>query len=344
MAWATPQFSEDEIREASRVLIDPEATPGQRSKALVVANNWRLAHGYPLNTFQVNLRHRARKIALDPLIAQRLKRLPSIEKKMRKMPHLHLLRMQDLGGCRAVVSKVEQVDALTELHKHARVKHELQRIDDYIREPRASGYRGIHLRYRHFSDKRPEFNGLRIEVQLRTRVQHAWATAVETVGLFTNQELKSNRGDKAWLRFFAVMSSAIAEFEGTPIVPGMPTSPTQARSELKAFANARNVIGRLEFYRLALHEVEQQGDFRTSRLFLLVLNTSTPSLTIQGFTGRQRNEAAAEYAKVEQETADKPEIDAVLVSVESMAALRTAYPNYFADTTIFVNLLESIIE
>ena len=35
--------------------------------------------------------------------------------------------------------------------------------------------------------------------------------------------------------------------------------------------------------------------------------------------------------------------DAVLVSVESLATLRRAYPNYFLDTHLFIQAVEQII-
>ena len=43
-----------------------------------------------------------------------------------------------------------------------------------------SGYRGVHLIYRYNSDRKTEYNTLLIEMQLRSQLQHAWATAVET--------------------------------------------------------------------------------------------------------------------------------------------------------------------
>jgi len=46
--------------------------------------------------------------------------------------------------------------------------------------------------------------------KLLCNLQHAWATAVEAVGIFTKQALKSNIGDGEWLRLFALMSSEIA--------------------------------------------------------------------------------------------------------------------------------------
>jgi hypothetical protein len=38
------------------------------------------------------------------------------------------------------------------------------------------------------------YNDLKIEMQLRSQYQHAWATAVETVGTFIGQALKSSIG------------------------------------------------------------------------------------------------------------------------------------------------------
>ncbi len=69
----------------------------------------------------------------------------------------------------------------------------LAQKDDYIEHPKESGYHGIHLIYQYRSDKRTDNNSLKIEVQLRSQLQHAWATAVETVGTFVQQALKSMR-------------------------------------------------------------------------------------------------------------------------------------------------------
>lgn len=80
----------------------------------------------------------------------------------------------------------------------AEVKHELEAVDDYIADPRSSGYRGTHLIYRYFSDRVETYNGLRVEVQLRSHLQHAWATAVETVGTFLKQALKASQGHEQW--------------------------------------------------------------------------------------------------------------------------------------------------
>jgi hypothetical protein len=40
------------------------------------------------------------------------------------------------------------------------------------------------------------------EIQLRSRLQHAWATTVETVDTFTRQAIKTGGGKAEWRRFF----------------------------------------------------------------------------------------------------------------------------------------------
>lgn len=43
-------------------------------------------------------------------------------------------------------------------------------------------------------------------MQIRTAIQHSWATAVEMVGLFRKESLKSGLVDIKWLRFFELVS------------------------------------------------------------------------------------------------------------------------------------------
>jgi hypothetical protein len=144
---------------------------------------------------------------------------------------MKLSRIQDIGGCRVVVSSVLEVDELVEYYKRtSRIKHELVREDAYILEPPPSGYRGVHLVYKYISDRRTTWNGLRIEIQLRSGLQHAWATAVETVGTFTQQALKSSQGGADWLRFFALIVPRSRFARARPSSRGL--RPTQVRSRI----------------------------------------------------------------------------------------------------------------
>ena len=117
MATVKPEYTREEINKAARVYADPSIAPEDREMALVPINNWRSSHSYPLNALQITLRQRAAKIDSDPTVAQRIKRLPSIRHKLERFPSMKLSQMQDIGGCRAVLSSVAQVDELVTWYK-----------------------------------------------------------------------------------------------------------------------------------------------------------------------------------------------------------------------------------
>lgn len=349
MVWAVPESTIQQINAAGKILAAPsdhDVRFDDWLDAYDVLNNWRAAHSYPLNTFQNNLRHSARRIDPEALIAQRIKRLASIKNKLRNHPKMKLSQMQDIAGCRSVLVDVEQVRQLSaHYEKKSRMKHQLAAKDNYIDEQKGSGYRGVHLIYRYFSnkDKTRIYNNMKIEMQLRSQFQHAWATGVETVGTFVGQALKSSVGDAEWRRFFALMGSAIAMREKSPIVPNTPALASELPAELRHLACLLNVQARLEAYGHALqsvrHIASRPAQKRHPQLlyYLLYLNITDKKLMITGYSS---NHAAEEdYVRVEKQARNSPHLDAVLVSVDSLSSLQRAYPNYFADTRVFVELL-----
>jgi hypothetical protein len=341
MAWTEPQYSRSEVKRAGATLVDSSASSDERELALAVINNWRSSHGFPLNTVQMGLRGKARAHDPDALVAQRIKRLPSIQQKLQRFPGMDLSRMQDLGGCRAVVATVDEIRGIEGEYRRSRAKHKLVRSDDYIwGNPKSSGYRGLHLVFSYVSDFTEKYNGLRIEVQIRSRLQHAWATAVETVGLFTQQALKASRGTEDWLRFFALMSSELARQEGTPIIPGTPDDRAETLRELRRKVVSLDVVKRLELFGATLNFVEERAGAR-DRFFLLELHVQAGILEVRNYSNAVV--ANDSYSALERAAADDPSRDVVLVAVESISMLRRAYPNYFLDTTVFLDAVRKAV-
>lgn len=178
-----------------------------------IMGNWRSSHSYPLHALKMTLRRRARRLESGALVAQRLKRLPSIVNKLERSQGMKLSRMHDIGGCRAVLTNIQQVRKLVDSYQISRGKNPKTRAEfvkpyDYIAEPKVDGYRSIHLVYKYRSDSELHkcWNGLRIEIQIRSRLQHAWATAVETVDAFSGTSLKTTGGSGSektdWGRFY----------------------------------------------------------------------------------------------------------------------------------------------
>lgn len=340
MAWAEPRFTRKEVDRAAALLASRKPhDEGEFDDALIAVGNWRAAHAFPLNTFQMGLRRTAQNVQPGALIAQRLKRLPTMLDKLRRMPRTTLTRFQDIGGCRAVVTSLGQVLRVRAAYRRSRMKHKLVRERDYISAPRTSGYRCIHLVYRYVGRDGSAYDGLQVEIQLRTRLQHAWATAVETVGTLLDQSLKSSEGSTDWLRFFALVGSAFAFVERTPCVPNTPPDPAALAREISHLYSKLKVRATLDAYRHALQATEQRAAGE-SALFLLALNPMKKRLNVKAFKSTAITLATDAYAEAEKQLSSIPGAQVVLVGSHSLATLRKAYPNYFLDTELFLLQLD----
>ncbi len=324
------------------------------SEDLEVLGEWRSLHSYPLKKFRDRLDRLSSNYTDDPIVAQRLKRVPSILKKLNRVypgatkPTMKLSQMQDIAGCRTVLDTNEKVYALYNSHYKTNkdnVKHEKVNEKDYILTPKADGYRSIHLVYRYTStgDSRKKYDGLLIEIQLRSRLQHIWATAVETVDIFTGQALKSNQGDKKWGEFFRLVSSAFALKEGTPIVKDTPSDKQELYAQIKALAEALNVVTRMTKWTESARSISDSIRRKDLYYYLLELDTIQEKLTTTAFTERSKEEAFKAYIQAEKKIFNRDEYDVVLVATDSFKELKQAYPNYFIDTKSFLNELKKII-
>lgn len=345
MSWPTPKFSRSQVNRAGQLLISPLTTTDALSDwlwAYDVLSNWRACHGYPINTFQSTLRQKLRRIDSNALVAQRLKRLPSISNKLERYPSMSLARMQDIGGLRAVVGTMKQLKALHLDYKNSQFTHALISEYDYIQNPKESGYRGIHLIYKYKNRLNPTYDGLQIELQLRTKLQHAWATAVETVGTFLQHSLKSSQGPEEWLKFFSLTGSAFAYLEESPLVPGYLGLNRETTFKRTTAAAKRLAIKNiLEGYSSALQAIPS-GTIRGAYYLIELVLKNEQKVLITPFSKDQLEKANTAYADAEKRIAQNDGSQVVLVSAGSVDSLRRAYPNYFLDTHDFLRQLARI--
>lgn len=177
--------SKKAVRRAGEALRTPSVSNADFEAALQVLSDWRSLYYRPINTIQVLLRKKIKALCIKgSIVAQRLKRTPSIIAKLKRFPDMQLDRMQDIGGIRAVVNSVDEVRRVHESLIKGRHQHcPVLPPKDYISNPKDDGYRGIHQVFKYDTPQHKELKGMQVEVQIRTKLQHYWATAVETLGL-----------------------------------------------------------------------------------------------------------------------------------------------------------------
>lgn len=346
---SVPNESKTQIRDAGEILRNSNPNLSEFENARTLADKWRACHAYPLNTFNVTLRGHIKKFSGETIVAQRLKRMSTIIDKLKRYPNMQLTTMQDIGGIRAVLENTKDVYELYRTYKsNKKSKHILHNEKDYIVLPRdEDGYRSIHLIYKYNNSFAPNYDGLQIELQIRTKLQHIWATAVETMGTFLGQALKSRQGSKDWLDFFAVTSSAFAHIEGTKLVPRYSHLSKLDTFKLVAeYEKKLGAIDKMAGFVKAVDVISSQKKFKSKpgwHYQLIVLDSLNHKVMITPYTRAKFEEAVTEYAKIE-ERAEKEKLEPVLVAAGQLKDLQKAYPNFFLDIEGFANKVIEIIE
>ncbi|GHV08363.1 (p)ppGpp synthetase [Campylobacterota bacterium] len=341
-------FSRKAINRSGEILVSNNVNSQEYESALQMLNDWRALHLVPLNTFQATLRSYVKSVAgRNSIVAQRLKRVPTILDKMQnRQQQMQLGRMQDVGGLRAIVASNELVRKIERKYDRSRTKHHLERKSDYIAVPKASGYRGIHIVYKYSSPEKPDYDGLFIEIQLRTKLQHLWATAVETVDFFFLESLKYSQGADDWQKFFKLVSAIFALMENEqPHTDFQAMTKEQLIAQLLEFDRDKHLVSRLETIKVASFA---KKDSQLSKAAYWVIETTLnghSSIKVHPFLESQKDSADLTYRQLEQSSDRKiGKKQVVLISVDSVSKIEKAYPNFFGDIEEFLKTIQRIAQ
>ncbi|WP_395741715.1 RelA/SpoT domain-containing protein [Prosthecobacter sp.] len=355
-------YSGKDIARAGAVLAKPdiaETDPSAFENAMATLSYWRACHEEPLNLAVELLSQCSQRHDKRAVIAKRLKRTPSIINKLCRFEGMSLKNMQDIGGCRAIVSSEKRVrKVVRELTKHKEF-----RIKDYISKPKADGYRSIHL-IGSFSKNKGAPRS--IELQVRTAAQHSWATAVEIIDLFTGQAIKASRGTKEWSTFFRCAGEQIALIEDIHLfnqlsnevlveeiihkfndksVPDRHKAVTTNAATL--YSLGKN-LGILEHFNARAFSLKLADDHftkvATKGYFLLEINLEKHEIQSRHFPEDKFQAGVEAYLAAEKQAAIVKELVVALVSTDALGGITEAYPNYFADSSLFTKYIAASIE
>ena len=292
-------------------------------------------------------------------MAKRLKRTPSIVNKLTRLKgKLQLTTMNDIAGCRVILSNKKKV---YKLNKLLLTKTVFELRKDYIKIPRESGYRSLHLIGK-FSNENQDKHY--VELQIRTLVQHYWATAVEIIDLFTNQSIKSNMGDRQWESWFKYLSELFEIFEDNPYLHS-----SSAKSNAVYYKDAylKNKNNKLAFMLFKVYSLTKDLDIiKKFQLFtksIDIANEQLKNISQKGFVliviDKVENNrfsinseffletefaiANEKYLEAEKNTLNDTHYVTAFVATNALGGIKEAYPNYFADSTKFLEYLGILI-
>ena len=350
--YPAPPASKREVNRAGKLIADGFGN----DRELDIVDQWRAAHGYVINTFQIFFKRRIEKLNIPVEFAQRLKRRSTVIDKIgRRHPDGRPLMsdvtsMQDFAGCRLIFDTVDDLrnfrsyvhSAASVEHVIHKLRHELSKYD-YIEHPKSSGYRGVHDVYAHYprahrrgSKESLPWHGLLVEVQYRTRVQHAWATALEISDIIDGQKTKFDLDDTDRVRFFALASEILArEHEGI----AHSLSEKNIQELCLEFLALEQKLGILQ----RLHALKASGGFDKIKRHnvLNVIRDTDGSLILEILTFSSPSDAIEKASLLE---SDPNSLNAVYVRADKPSQVRSAYRNYFNDPVDFVRLVREALD
>ncbi|MDM5114273.1 RelA/SpoT domain-containing protein [Aeromonas salmonicida] len=245
---------------------------------------------------------------------------------------MQLARMDDVAGCRLIFRSIDELQQFRDKFHKARFKHKLRNDADkydYIKQPKATGYRGIHDIYEYDvnSASGKSLTGLYIEIQYRTLVQHAWATAVEVIGFITQSQPKFQRGDKRYERAMALASELLARAHEKQTGPIPTATDQEVLNEFLLLDNELHLMQTLRGLNITKSDVT---DKRNS----ILIFSMEGDLEVRNF--RDSTDALRALFELEKEMPDR---DIVLVRADTSEEVRLAFRNYFTDASDFVRLV-----
>lgn len=351
-------------------------------KQILILDSWRHQHEEPAQIFFKKLVGIINKYP-DSMATYRLKRKESILKKLyRSNGNFELGAMDDIAGCRVIVNSVSEVyEVYNEILNLKKAKEiDIKKTKDYIKNPEESGYRSLHIIVKQTLTQEDIDRQYRIELQIRTKLQHYWSTAVEAMSEIDNVEYKDptfiSKGNiriQSCLQFFKVISEL---FDCCENDDARSKSKEKFVNSVRTNDNFKEIIEDLKAARNSVTINMQKNSAQGGEgLYLLELSRETQELTIHSYTMDCVEKAITNYNSKENSsisnkankiqydteidsgsvnkdlTVEKPDaqtsyitsINRVLIYAKNKDQLGDTYPNYSYNIEKFIEKVEELI-
>lgn len=291
-------------------------------------DEYRGAHLQPLSETTLELQHMLSNYGASYYIAQRLKRKPQIARKLNRLS-VRLSQLQDIGGCRIIVQNNAEVDALKRFLEDRVAQQSvfsIRRFTDYREKGRdITGYRALHVLL--------ERNGLNLELQIRSRIQHYWAESIERTSVIYGHHLKEGEGHAKVLEYFKCLSDAFYEHEAG----------RQPSLELRLRIDGLREVCEALILESDKHKVfdsfvnediiktltEKERNSVGLNNWILVFDWNAGAFVSWDIVSRNPSDAVKSYSEYERNFPASQGYEVVLVGSSEVATVRQTHSHYF---------------
>ena len=308
-----------------------------------VFDEYRKAHLQPLTQTTLELQSWLGNYNTSYYIAQRLKRKPQIIRKLIRLS-VRVTQLQDIGGCRIIVETNKEVDRL---HGYIQEKLsqqndlELVRETDYRSKGRDdTGYRALHLILNR--------SGYKLELQIRSQIQHYWAESIERTSVVYGYHLKEKEGDPTVIQYFKKLSDNFAEIEAKrepTAIQKLDMDRLQQEAErLIAVSDKNKVFDSYvndDIIKTLIEKENKRGVAFNN--WIIVFNWNAGSFVSWEVVDRDPDKAIKAYVDHERQFPAQDGYEVVLIGSSDVKTIRQTHSHYFGINS-YENILSSLAQ
>lgn len=333
-------LSKSKIDKAGRVLSVSAEITEEYLELEDVFDNYRAQHLEPLSQLTIDLQRWLHEYGSGYYIAQRLKRKPQIIRKLKRLS-VRLTQLQDIGGCRIIVTSNKDVNALIEfIEEKISLQSDLHKlkVTDYREKGRdITGYRSVHMMI--------EAGGRVLELQIRSKIQHYWAESIERTSVIYGRHLKEQDGDPEVIAYFKELSDVFYEIES-----GRSPSVQSKISLDKRRVHAQEIIEKSDKNNIFDSFVNEdivktltstQGASDSLNNWIIVFDWNSGGFVTWESVGRNTEEAVSKYISYENQFTSDNNYEVVMIGSSDIATVRQTHSHYFGIEK-FDDILENL--
>lgn len=280
------------------------------------------------------------KIPFPPhfLKASRIKRVESIILKLKRPENPKLNSIHDIAGTRIILDNIEELKKIVSLidetiFNNFEIKHERDKYD-YIKTPKKNGYRSVHKIFQYTHTASNLYNK-KIELQIRTQLQHIWATTIEIYDITYKSNLKTNIQNTLKTNEELFFKKCSLIFEG--IENNHPDIIRKNILDIFQNEELKKIFQKLKTVK-HIKNITLPKKLDDNTLFVLITNLTDGKVTFFISPEKENSFINASYRTLEENIGKESIL--LLLSIKNIRQLKETYPNYFLNTNKFIKILQ----
>lgn len=317
-------------------------------------DNFREAHNIIIKLFTIELKKV--NFSKQHLTASRNKRIETIISKLCRPEKPKLDRIHDIAGTRIIFENIKSLEDYIDILENTELVNFKEKINEdknrynYIKNPKLDGYRSIHkvfyyssnIPYSTLNEKSFNLENKKIELQLRTRLQHIWATTVEIYDIINKSNIKTGTHNKLETKEGLFFKKCSLVFEG---IESNDVEKIKINiNEIFRDKDLVEIYNRLKGIK-NIKNIQLPKTLGSDEVFILITDLNKGKTTFFTTDPIEKNDKQdtflinASYRRLEEKNT-KGEYILLLLTLGDIKKLKNVYPNYFLNTNEFISILK----